>query len=74
MVALGEQAILAFLLLTGYAAMGGWLDRNSANERQGLRAGWDGKVRLDWAWPSAGHLRACIIPMTLVGGIAIFLD
>ncbi len=71
-----EQAILAFLLLTGYAAMGSWLDREQRPiSAQGLprRQGWQGEAGLGLAfgWSLAV---ACVIPMTVVGGIAIFLN
>src|ERR1035441_7083444 len=74
-VPLVEQAILAFLLLIGYAAMGFWLDREaypvSAQELP-WRAGWPGEAGLGLAvgWALAV---ACVLPMVVGGGIAIML-
>jgi hypothetical protein len=70
-----EQAMLAFLLLAGYAAMGFWLDRqNHPISEQGLprREGWPGEAGLGLAvgWALAV---ACVLPLTLAGGIAITL-
>lgn len=68
-----EQIVLAFLLLLGYAAMGFWLNRQiyPINE-QGLprREGWRNEIALGLAtgW---GLAVACILPMALIGGIAI---
>ncbi len=70
-----EQAMLLFLLLVGFAAMGFWLDRQirPINE-QGLprREGWLREVGLGLAtgW---GVALVCVLPMTVVGGIAISL-
>ncbi|MGA3372374.1 MAG: CPBP family glutamic-type intramembrane protease [Terracidiphilus sp.] len=70
-----EQAMLLFLLLLGYAAMGFWFDRR-ANPvaAQGLpaRAGWTGEAGLGLAvgWALAV---ACVLPMVAGGGIAIVL-
>jgi uncharacterized protein len=71
-----EQAILAFLLLAGYAAMGSWLDRETRPvSTQGLprRQGWQGEAGLGLAvgWSLAV---VCVIPMVVAGGIAIFLN
>jgi uncharacterized protein len=71
-----EQAMLAFLLLGGYAALGSWLDRETRPvSSQGLprRPGWPGEAGLGLAlgWSLAV---ACIIPMVVAGGIAIFLN
>jgi hypothetical protein len=69
------QAMLAFLLLLGYAAFGFWLNRqlHPASE-QGLpiRPGWVGEagVGLAVGW---GVAVVCILPLTLAGGIAIAL-
>lgn len=71
-----EQAMLAFLLLAGYAAMGSWLDRQTSPvAAQGLprRVGWQSEAGLGLAvgWSLA---LVCVIPMVLAGGIAIFLN
>ncbi len=68
-----EQAMLAFLLLLGYAAMGFWLNRQMYPiSEQGLprRAGWPKEfgIGLATGW---GMALVCILPLTLVGGIAI---
>jgi hypothetical protein len=70
-----EQAILAFLLLAGYAAMGSWLDRETRPvSAQGLprRQGWQGEWGLGLAvgW---SLVVVCVIPMAVAGGIAIVL-
>jgi hypothetical protein len=65
--------MLVFLLLVGFAAMGFWFDRQShpINE-QGLprREGWLREVGLGLAtgW---GVALACVLPLTIVGGIAL---
>jgi membrane protease YdiL (CAAX protease family) len=74
-VPLVEQAILAFLLLLGYAAMGFWLDSEAHPvSAQGLpfRSGWPGEAGLGVAvgWALAV---ACVLPMVVGGGIAIVL-
>ena len=74
-VPLVEQAILAFLLLLGYAAMGFWLDREAHPvSAQGLpfRTGWPTEAGLGVAvgWALAV---ACVLPMVVGGGIAIVL-
>ena len=71
-----EQAMLAFLLLAGYAVLGFWLDREAHPViAQGLplREGWLGEAGLGLAmgWSLA---LACVIPMVVVGGIAIVLN
>jgi membrane protease YdiL (CAAX protease family) len=68
--------MLVFLLLLGYAAMGSFMDRQSRPiSAQGLprRAGWLGEVGLGL---SVGWTIAviCVLPMVVVGGIAIVLD
>src|SRR5580658_10000079 len=68
-----EQAILAFLLLAGYAAMGSWLDRETRPvSAQGLprRPGWQGEAGLGLAvgWSLAV---LCVLPMAVAGGIAV---
>jgi membrane protease YdiL (CAAX protease family) len=70
-----EQAMLAFLLLVGYAGMGFWLDRQMHPvSAQGLplRPGWPGEagVGLAVGWSLAV---VCVLPMVVVGGIAIVL-
>jgi uncharacterized protein len=73
---LAEQAILAFLLLFGYAAIGFWLNRqNHPISEQGLprRQGWQREIALGLAtgW---GLALVCILPTVLIGGIAISLS
>ena len=70
-----EQAMLVFLLLIGYGAMGWWMDRQSGPiSAQGLprRAGWLGEVGLGL---SAGWAIGviCVLPLVISGGIAIVL-
>jgi hypothetical protein len=70
-----EQAMLVFLLLLGYAAMGWWMDRQSSPvSAQGLprRAGWLGEagVGLSVGWSIAV---ICVLPLVVAGGIAIVL-
>jgi membrane protease YdiL (CAAX protease family) len=70
-----EQAMLVFLLLIGYGAMGWWMDRQSRPvSAQGLarRAGWLGEVGLG---VSAGWAIGviCVLPLIISGGIAIVL-
>ena len=69
------QAMLAFLLLLGYAAFGFWMDRQLHPVReQGFpaRQGWQGEAGIGLAvgWALAV---ACVLPMALAGGIAIVL-
>jgi uncharacterized protein len=69
---LGEQAMLAFLLLLGYAAMGFWFDHQvRPADEQGLprREGWAREVALGLAIGWAIAL-ACVLPMAVFGGIA----
>ena len=70
-----DQAMLAFLLLVGFAAMGIWLDHQRHPIReQGLprREGWPREVGLGLAigW---GAVLVCVLPLLVVGGIAISL-
>ena len=70
-----DQAMLAFLLLVGFAAMGFWLDhQNHPISEQGLprREGWLREVGLGLAvgW---GMALVCVLPLLIVGGIAISL-
>jgi hypothetical protein len=74
-VPLVEQALLAFLLLVGYASMGFWLDREvHPVSAQGLprRSGWPAEAGMGVAlgWTLAV---ACVLPMVAGGGIAIVL-
>ncbi len=68
-----EQALLAFLLLAGYAGMGFSLARQPHPVRtQGLpfRSGWRGELGLGLAtgW---GIAAVCVIVMAIVGGILV---
>lgn len=71
-----EQGMLVFLLVLGYSGLGFWLNRQlqPVNE-QGwpLRAGWQGEAGLGLAtgWALAV---VCVLPLTLIGGIAIVLS
>lgn len=71
-----EQAMLVFLLLVGYALFGYWMDRETHPvSQQGLprRPGWTGEAGLGIAvgWSIA---LACVLPVVLIGGIAVVLD
>jgi CAAX protease family protein len=71
-----EQAMLAFLLLVGYAAMGFWLDREMQPiSAQGFprRAGFLGEAGMGLAtgW---GLAVVCVLPMLVLGGIAVSLS
>jgi len=71
-----EQAMLVFLLLLGFGAMGFWIDRQSHPvSQQGLpfRSGWTGEAGLGLAtgW---GLAIICVLAMVIVGGIAIYLS
>jgi membrane protease YdiL (CAAX protease family) len=74
--ALIEQAMLAFLLIVGYASMGFWFDRE-ANPigGQGLpsREGFTTEIGLGLAtgW---GLAVVCVLPLVVFGGIAIVLS
>jgi membrane protease YdiL (CAAX protease family) len=75
-VPLVTQALLAFLLLFGYAAMGFWLNRQMRPiSEQGLpaRDGWRREVGLGLVvgW---GLAVACVLPLALIGGIAISIS
>jgi membrane protease YdiL (CAAX protease family) len=68
--------MLVFLLLLGYAALGSWMDRESSPvSTQGLprRAGWPSEagMGLVTGWAIAV---VCVLPMVLIGGIAIVLN
>jgi len=71
-----EQAMLVFLLVAGYAAMGTVFDRElTPVSEQGLpaRPGWSREAGLGLAagW---GLAVACVVPAVVVGGIAIVLN
>jgi uncharacterized protein len=71
-----EQLMLVFLLLLGFAVIGFWIDRqNDAISQQGLprRPGWTGEAGLGLAFGWA-LVVLCVLPMTLVGGIAIYIS
>jgi uncharacterized protein len=70
-----DQAMLAFLLLLGYAGMGFALDREEHPvQAQGFprRPGWSGEagVGVAFGWALAV---ACVLPLVVGGGIAIVL-
>jgi hypothetical protein len=71
-----DQAMLAFLLLVGYAAMGFWLDREMHPvTAQGFprRGGFfqEAGMGLATGWSVAV---VCVLPMLVLGGIAIALS
>ena len=73
--ALFEQLLLAVLLILGYAAFGALFDRQPGSiAAQGLplRSGWPREAALGIAigW---GAVVVCVLPMMLIGGIAIVL-
>lgn len=73
---LAEQAMLAFLLLFGFAGVGFSLNRQADPiSAQGLprRAGWPGEIGLGLAIGWAAAL-ICVIAMAIGGGIAIGLS
>ncbi len=68
-----DQAMLVFLLLVGYAAMGFWMDRQAHPiSEQGLprRSGWPREAGLGLATGWAIAL-VSVLPLTVAGGIAI---
>jgi membrane protease YdiL (CAAX protease family) len=70
-----EQAMLAFLLVVGYAGFGFWFDRQDHPIRsQGFpqRAGAAGELGtgLAFGWALAV---ICVLPMVVIGGIVIYL-
>ena len=71
-----EQAMLAFLLLMGYGAIGFWIDRqvHPINE-QGLprRPGWTHEAGMGLATGWAVAL-VCVLSLTMFGGIAISIS
>jgi hypothetical protein len=73
---LAHQALLAFLLIAVFAALGIIVDRQrNAIAEQGLplRAGWAGEAAIGLAvgW---GATVLCVLPLALFGGIAIVLN
>jgi membrane protease YdiL (CAAX protease family) len=71
-----EQALLAFLLIAGYAGMGFWVDRQTdpvGAQGLPLRKGWTSEVGVGLAigW---SIVIVCVLPMLLMGGIAIVLN
>jgi hypothetical protein len=71
-----DQALLSFLLILGFAWFGRLFDRQQhAVSEQGLpvRPGWQGEAGLGLAvgWAAAV---LCVLPLTIVGGIAIVLS
>jgi hypothetical protein len=71
-----EQAMLVFLLVLGYAAMGAWMDRQPqpiAAQGLAMRPGWLGEAGLGLSvgWSIAV---LCVLPLVAVGGIAIVLS
>ncbi len=72
---LTEQAVLVFLLMSGYGLLGVWFSHQSAPiSEQGLplRKGWlrESGIGLAVGWSVA---LVCVIPMALAGGIAILI-
>src|SRR5215469_3559539 len=70
-----EQFLLAALLILGYAAFGSLFDRQAnsiAAQGLPLRTGWPREAALGAAigW---GAVVLCVLPMVLIGGIAIIL-
>lgn len=68
-----NQAMLVFLLIVGYAAMGFWFNRQADPiSEQGLvrRHGWKREAGLGLATGWAMAL-VCVLPLTVFGGIAI---
>ncbi|MGO8758475.1 MAG: type II CAAX prenyl endopeptidase Rce1 family protein [Terracidiphilus sp.] len=73
---LAEQAMLVFLLLLGFAAMGFWFDRQTNPiDEQGLprREGWPREAAMGLAagW---GVALACVLPIALFGGIVTYVS
>ena len=71
-----EQSMLVFLLLVGYSGMGMLFQRQPhpvADQGLPRRQGWPGEfaVGLATGW---GIAVVCVIPLTLVGGIAIIFS
>lgn len=73
---LTEQALLALFLVLGYAAFGSLFDRQSNSiSTQGLplRLGWHREAGMGFATGWAAVV-ICVLPLTLVGGIAVILS
>jgi len=71
-----EQLLLVLLLVLGYAGFGSLFDRQSHSiAAQGLpsRPGWTGEAGLGLAVGWAAVI-ACVLPMVVVGGIAIVIS
>jgi len=71
-----EQAFLALLLVLGYGGMGFWLDRQQhpvSEQGWPRRPGWSAEAGTGLALGWAISL-ACVLPLTLLGGIAIALS
>ncbi len=71
-----SQALLALLLLLGYAGFGITFDRQThpiGTQGFPLRAGWRGEAGLGLAMGWALAV-VCVLPLTIVGGIAIVLS
>lgn len=71
-----NQAMLVFLLIVGYAAMGFWFNRQADPiGEQGLlrRPGWTREAGMGLAAGWAVAL-VCVLPLTVFGGIAISLS
>ncbi len=71
-----EQAMLAFLLILGYAAMGFWFNQQlhpvseqGLPRREGFRKEAGLGIVIGW-----GLAVACVLPMAIVGGIAISIS
>jgi hypothetical protein len=74
--ALTEQAVLLALLIVIFAAFGRFFDREKnpiATQGLPLRSGWTSEAGLGLAvgW---GAAIACVLPLTIIGGIAIVLS
>lgn len=71
-----SQAMLVFLLLLGYSAMGFWFQRQAhpiAEQGLPLRSGFPSEFGLGLAtgW---GIAVVCVLPMAIAGGIAVMLS
>lgn len=72
---LAEQAMLVFLLVIGYSAMGFWMDRQLHPIReQGLplRPGFAAEAGMGLATGWAIAL-VCVLPLAIFGGIAVYI-
>jgi len=71
-----EQALLVFLLMLGYSAMGFWMDRQAhpvAAQGFPQRRGWPREVGMGLALGWALAL-ACVLFITFAGGIAVSIS